>query len=115
MTWQKNAPPEGGRTGREGRGHTASGTRGNSTANSSPAHPEFSPAQRLLDRLDWSLVRGQPVFCAPPQGFTADQGHLRELGMQLAAAGASVVQLFDGERVVADWWANAGERPRGAA
>ncbi|MFZ5654093.1 MAG: hypothetical protein ACOY42_06810 [Pseudomonadota bacterium] len=73
--------------------------------------PDTEPA----DRFGWSLVRGQPVFCAPPQGFTADQGHLHELGMVLVASGASVVQLFDGERVVTDWWADASERPRGAA
>jgi len=65
--------------------------------------------------FDWSAVRGRPAFCAAPQGFIVDQGQMHELGMELVAAGAAVVQLFDGERVVADWWADASERPRGAA
>lgn len=142
MTLKRQRRPGAG-VGAEGRGHTAGGTQGEDTTRRRrpPYSRQFIPgAWRCIiirigwpDRLqllggelalpdgepaggfEWTLVRGRPAFCAPARGFVVDQGHLHELGMVLVASGASVVQLFDGERVVADWWADASERPRGAA
>ncbi|MGE3296484.1 MAG: hypothetical protein AB7I68_03945 [Porticoccaceae bacterium] len=63
------------------------------------------------DRFDWSIVRGQFVRCTPPPDEIADHETLHELGMEMAAAGVAGLVLFDGERVLSEWWADAIERP----
>ena len=68
--------------------------------------PDLRPAD-----VGWDLLRGACVFVTPPPGCRTSADLLRELGRELAAAGARAVVLYDGARVLADWWRCAGERP----
>lgn len=74
-------------------------------------HVVALPPDSHPSEIDWSVLCGACVFVCPPPGCRADAGLLRELGRELAAAGARAVALFDGERVVAEWWRCADDRP----
>lgn len=74
--------------------------------------PVFPPAGNVLalppdespTAIDWRLLKGRHVFVTPTPGAQAPRDVLRELGAELAAAGAASVTIFDGGRVLADWW-----------
>ena len=78
--------------------------------------PDLRPAE-----IDWSLLLACAVFVAPAPGFRADPEPLCELlcellldlGVELARAGVRCFVLFDGERVIREYWHDSGDRPRG--
>ena len=74
-------------------------------------HVLVLPPDSRPSGIDWSLLRDAFVFVCPPPGCRVDVGLLREIGRELAAAGARAVALFDGRHVLADWFRAADDRP----
>lgn len=64
--------------------------------------------------FDWSMLRGAHVFCRSAPGQIVDYETLRARAVELAAAGAASVTLYDGECVAGTWWRAGCERPGGA-
>ena len=72
--------------------------------------PDLRPAE-----IDWGLVRTCAAFVTPVPGCRADPEQLRELllnlGVELARAGVRSFVLFNGERVIREYWRDRGDRP----
>lgn len=74
-------------------------------------HVLVLPPDSRPSEVDWSLLRDACVFVTPPPGCRVDVGLLREIGRELAAAGVRCLALFDGARVIGDWFRAADDRP----
>lgn len=72
------------------------------------------PNDEPAGRFDWSLLRGEFALCTPPPDEIAGHETLRLLAVELAAAGVAGLALFDGQRIVGEWWKEA-PQSRGAA
>lgn len=61
--------------------------------------------------FDWRSLNGCHVFVQPAPGDTASDGLLRDLGVELAEAGAASICLWSGEHIAGSWWRNQLDDP----
>lgn len=70
------------------------------------------PPDIAAPAINWRALAGCHVFVQPAPGAMAARDELLALGAELAAAGVLSALLFDGSKVVAEYWKNAADRPR---
>ena len=69
------------------------------------------PADEDPEAFDWRAIEDCHVFVQPVPGETVADDILHRLGVELIAAGAASIFLWNGEHIAGSWWRNQLDDP----